>query len=66
LVKCRVSAATRKYWIRQHAVEKADPGAKDRSERQLLARDLRRFHRRHRRLDADHLQRQVARDLIAE
>ena len=50
----------------QHAVEEADAGAQDRGEDQLLAGDLRAFHRGQRRLDLDPLHGQVAGDLVAE
>ena len=51
---------------RQHAIEKSDAGAQDRRQRQFLALDHRRFHRRQRGFDLDQLQRQVTRDLVAE
>ena len=50
----------------EHAVEKADAGAQDRREHQLLAGDGRLHGLGQRRLDLDQLGRQVARDLIGQ
>ena len=49
----------------EHAVEQAVAGAQDRDEDQLLALDGGRVHCRHRRLDGDHFQLDVARHLVA-
>src|SRR6202022_2253268 len=56
----------RRWNEREHAVEKADTGAQYRRKRKLFPRNLGRLHRLKRRLDVDHLQRQVTGDLIAE
>ena len=50
----------------QHAVEEADAGPQDRREDEFLAGDLRRLHARERGVDLGLLERQVARDLVAE
>ena len=50
----------------EHAVEKADAGAQDRREHQLLAGDHRRLGHAERRLDLDHFDRQIARHLVAK
>jgi hypothetical protein len=42
------------------------PSRKDRCEGQFLAGDLRRLHGHQRRLDLDHLERQIAGDFIAQ
>ena len=50
----------------EHAFRKGHAGTQHRREHQLLARDLRRFHLRQRRLDIDIGQRQIAGDFVAQ
>jgi hypothetical protein len=64
-MKSDVSDACRRQEF-EHAFEKAHAGTDDRRQHQFLAGQDRRLHRREWRLDLDHLQRQVARDLVAQ